>query len=132
MKAIHQEIIFPAVMSLRTSLYGMLPYKDIKGEWRVRVEIHEAAVKVSHLKWEQTQDWDATDFFKFRWALGLTFDRRVRAMEGASLHILDYAFGNVTKPDRQRVVENALRPWLAPGTAYKRVWLALAAEAEAC
>ena len=27
--------------------------------------------------------------------------------------------------ERKRQVEHALRPWLAPGTDYKRVWLAL-------
>ena len=128
MKAIHQEIIFPAVMSLRASLYGMLPYKDIKGEWRVRVEIRPNDIRVMHMKWEQTQDWDATDFWKFRWGLTMVFDRRMRSLEGATLHVLDYAFGNVTKPERQRLVERALKPWLAPGTAYKRIWLALGAE----
>ena len=128
LKAIHQEEIFPAVFALRTSIYNVLPYKDIKGEWRVEIDIRQADVRVSHLKWEQTQEWDATDFFKFRWALTLTFDRRVTALEHATLHVLDYAFGNVTKPERQRQVERALQPWLAPGTAYKRIWLALADE----
>ena len=41
LKAIHQEIIFPAVFQLRTSIYTVLPYKDVKGEWRVRVEVRE-------------------------------------------------------------------------------------------
>ena len=125
MKAIHQEIIFPAVMNLRTSIYNMLPYKDMKGEWRVRIDVRASDIRVSHLKWEQTQEWDATDFFKFRWALTLTFDRRMLALQAATLNILDYAFGSVTTSERQHKVERTLRPWLAPGTLYKRVWLSL-------
>ena len=39
LKCIHQEIIFPAVCALRFSIYTVLPYKDVKGEWRVRVEV---------------------------------------------------------------------------------------------
>lgn len=90
-KAIHQEMIFPAVYALRTSLHAQLPYKDIKGEWRVRVDISPHDVRVSHLKWEQTQDYDATAFFKFRWGLVLTFDRRMLSLDNASLHVLDCA-----------------------------------------
>lgn len=112
------------------SIYPALPYKDIKGEWRVRVDISPTEVRVSHLKWEQTQDYDATEFFKFRWGLVLTFDRRMMMLEGATCHVLDYAFGPVTTPERQRIVAAALKPWLAPGTVYTRVWLALGAEAE--
>ena len=39
MKTIHQEMIFPAVMALRLSLYTYLPYKDMKGEWRILIEV---------------------------------------------------------------------------------------------
>ena len=91
----------------------------------MRIDVRASDIRVSHLKWEQTQEWDATDFFKFRWALTLTFDRRMLALQAATLHVLDYAFGGVTTPERQHKVERALRPWLAPGTLYKRVWLSL-------
>ena len=97
----------------------------MKGEWRVRVEIAPDDIRVVHLKWEQTQDLSATDFFKFRWALTLTFDRRMRSLTRASVHVLDYAYGNVTTPERKALVAATLKPWLAPGTAYKRVWQVL-------
>ena len=74
----------------------------MKGEWRVVVDVRQHDVRVSHLKWEQTQEWDATDFFKFRWRLTLTFDRRMLQLEGAATHVIDYAFGNVTKEEKQR------------------------------
>lgn len=128
-KAIHQEMIFPAVYALKTSIGTKLQYKDMKGEWRVRVDIAPHEIRVSHLKWEQTQEYDPTEFFKFRWGLTLTFDRRMHSLEHATVHVLDYAFGNVTKPERQKVVTATLKPWLAPGTAYKRVWQDLAKEA---
>ena len=82
-------------------------------------------IRCTHLKWEQTQEWDATDFFKFRWGLALTFDRRMAALQSASLHVQDYSFGNVCKEEKKRQVELHLKPWLAPGTPYKRVWMSL-------
>jgi hypothetical protein len=85
-------------------------------------------VRVSHLKWEQTQDYNATDEFRFRWSLTLHFDRRMRELSAHTLHVHDYTFGNVTTPERKRAVENALRPWLAPGTAHRRAWQALGAQ----
>lgn len=39
LKCIHQEIIFPAVSSLHNSIYTLLPYKDMKGEWKVTVRV---------------------------------------------------------------------------------------------
>jgi hypothetical protein len=48
LKAIHQEMIFPAVMALRTSVYTVLPYKDVKGEWRVRIELRKDEVRLTH------------------------------------------------------------------------------------
>jgi len=128
LKAIHQEIIFPAVYALRTSIHGQMPYKDMKGEWRVKVELSPQTVRVSHLRWEQAQSFDATEFFKFRWALALTFDRRMHSLNAATVHVLDYAFGPVTAAERQRVVSASLKPWLAPGTTYKRVWQAIGDE----
>ena len=40
LKCIQQEIICPAVMELRTDVYPLFPYKDIKGTWYVRVELY--------------------------------------------------------------------------------------------
>ena len=88
LKCIHQEIIFPAVSQLRFSIYTILPYKDLKGEWRVRVNVDDDQIRIAHRRWEQTQDWDACNFFKFQWALTLTFDRRMAALQArAPAHI---------------------------------------------
>ena len=125
LKAVHQEIIFPAVFALRTSIYTVLKYKDIKGEWRVFIEVCDDAIHVTHRKWEQTQDYEPTDFFKFRWEMKLTFDRRMRALEQATVGVIDYEFGGATSAERQRVVSAVLKPWLAPGVLYKRMWNSL-------
>ena len=39
--------------------------------------------QVSHRRWEQTQDYDATAYFRFQWAVTLTFDRRMAALQAA-------------------------------------------------
>ena len=92
---------------------------------RRQVDIGDDAIRVSHRKWEQTQDYDAENFFKFRWGLTLTFDRRMRSLQQASVAILDYAFGKQTTDERRRVVAAVLKPWLAPGVLYKRIWSSL-------
>lgn len=130
-KAVHQEMIFPAVFSLRTSIYGQLPYKDMKGEWKVRIDLRPNEIRISHLKWEQTHEPQPEMFAKFCWCLELTFDRRMRSLQGAKLHVVDYGFGDATSAERVALVERVLRPWLAPGTLYKRMWLSLGEEAPA-
>ena len=37
LKCINQEIIYPAVMSIRSQLYEKFPYKDVKSGWRVSI-----------------------------------------------------------------------------------------------
>ena len=45
----------------------------------------------------------------------LTFDRRMRALEQATVGVIDYEFGGATSAERQRVVSVVLKPRLAPG-----------------
>lgn len=80
-------------------------------------------VRVSHRRWEQTQDYDAVNFFKFQWAVTMTFDRRMAQLQSATIAVFDFAFGPVTTADRKKVVVAVLKPWLAPGVLYKRHWL---------
>lgn len=80
-------------------------------------------MRVSHRRWEQTQDYDAVNFFKFQWAVTMTFDRRMAQLQSATIAVFDFAFGPVTTADRKKVVVAVLKPWLAPGVLYKRHWL---------
>lgn len=89
-------------------------YKDIKGEWRVAVEVGEEGVLVRHSKWEQTQDYDATAFWKFRWCMALRFDRSMRTMTDASVSVVDFAFGRVTADETKRAVEPRSRTLARP------------------
>ena len=45
--------------------------------------------------------------------------------QSATVAVIDYDFGAVTTPDRQKVVTAVLKPWLAPGVLYKRMWNSL-------
>ena len=51
--------------------------------------------------------------------------------QSATVAVIDYDFGAVTTPDRQKVVTAVLKPWLAPGVLYKRQWLSVGAGAAA-
>lgn len=87
-----------------------------------QVDVDIDSVKVTHRKWEQTQDADSAAFFKFRWGLQLVFDRRMRSLLQASVSVLDFEFGPSTSEERKRVVAAVLKPWLGPGVLYKRMW----------
>lgn len=41
------------------------------------------------------------------------------------MSVLDYEFGHVTSNERKRVATAVLKPWLAPGVLYKRVYQSL-------
>ena len=46
---------FNAQAQLRLSINAALPFKELKGERSVRVEVQEEAVRISHRRWEQAQ-----------------------------------------------------------------------------
>ena len=48
-----------------------------------------------------------------------------RSLEQATVGVIDYEFGGATSAERQRVVSAVLKPWLAPGVLYKRMWNSL-------
>jgi len=45
LKCISQEMIYPAVQTLRNMLYEKYPYKDVKGTWIVKVTIDPGCVR---------------------------------------------------------------------------------------
>jgi len=122
LKCVHQEMLFPAVSALRNSIYTIFPYRDVRGEWRVHIEIGADKITVAHKKWEQTHADDPRLFFKFRWCVSLVFDRRMRSLQGATVHVLDFSFGPETSDDQKHRLQALLKPWLAPGVLYKQIW----------
>ena len=60
----------------------------------------------------------------------VTYHARLRKATGygalAPLHPMR-RFGGATSAERQRVVSAVLKPWLAPGVLYKRMWNSLSA-----
>lgn len=45
LKCINQEILFPAVMTLRANIYEQFPFKDVKGGWNVVVNLGETTCR---------------------------------------------------------------------------------------
>ena len=58
----------------------LLPYKDVRGSWKISVVFERDSVTIRHRKWEQTHDHDATHFFRFHW--------QVRLVWRCALHLL--------------------------------------------
>ena len=126
LRCISQSMVAPAVKALHRSVYSLARYRDLRGEWRVSVDIErDGRVTVRHDKWEQAADASPLAFFKFRWCLALTFDARVASMLAATVSVVDFAFGPRTEPEQERRVRALLRPWLAPGVPYQHVWASL-------
>ena len=63
----------------------LLPYKDVRGSWKISVVFERDSVTIRHRKWEQTHDHDATHFFRFHWQVRVGTRVRVRARHDALL-----------------------------------------------
>jgi len=72
LKASNQSVVSPAVVRLKSALSSKFPYKDIRGGWRLYIEItDEKNVVVRHTKLEQSFDEES---FKFQWQFEMMFD----------------------------------------------------------
>lgn len=76
LRAANQSIIAPAVMKLKFSPFGQAyRYKDVNGQWKVRILLLPDKVTVSHRKREQSQfDHTPADHFEFDWTLDITIN----------------------------------------------------------
>ena len=122
LKCVQQEMVAPAVVALRESVYEEQKYRDVRGTWKISCVFMRDSVIVRHRKWEQTQDYDEKNFFKFQWQLELTFDREMRELLSATVAVIKLEFGPVTTLATIQRIRALLRPWLHSTFPYDDVW----------
>jgi hypothetical protein len=120
LKAINQDIIAPAVISLRLQLHRELPYQDVPNSWRVCVRNEEDGIHVNHCKWEQLQggDTESSEYFKFEWMLDLTVSEETMKCVDAKVWVMNYEFGTFTSETQKSKVENFLKTRMPEGRPY--------------
>jgi len=76
LKCFQMDILIPAMLILRESIYTKgFPFKEVRGFWKIRIEITGSNVIVTHLRKEQSHDRTPENYFEFDWSLVLTFDK---------------------------------------------------------
>ncbi|PRP83356.1 hypothetical protein PROFUN_09337 [Planoprotostelium fungivorum] len=105
LKCCNQSFLFPAVIRLKFLITNNpdsneqdMSYKDLRGGWRIQVDIADDQVRVIHKKWEQSF---REDSFQFLWELEVKFDRMVTVLESATVRIRQVKFGEEDTTERR-------------------------------
>mmetsp|Transcript_1789 Transcript_1789/g.1969 ORF Transcript_1789/g.1969 Transcript_1789/m.1969 type:complete len:607 (-) Transcript_1789:210-2030(-) len=126
LRCINQEIISPGVMELRKGIYGTFPYKDIKGSWRVLINVHSSYVTVIHKKGERSHE---EGLFSLSWRFEIKFDwpkSRWSDNNGmpfnAAVTITDYNIAEGTTEERSNEITQTLSKFFSPEIEFYRLW----------
>jgi len=91
LKACNQSTLAPAVLRLKSAIGGQYPYKDIRGGWKIFIDISDTKVVVTHKKWEQSFE---KGKFQFQWEFSLVFDRNQMKLKSTAISITETKFQN--------------------------------------
>jgi hypothetical protein len=124
-KAMHSEMLFPALDQVETATHPHLSLRPQPATWEVHLRILPAAaeVHVSHRMWMSAvaMQLPATPKLRFCWQLALRFDMTMATCLGGRVSLLDLS---MTVEDRKvhDAVEKHLEPLTTPILKYRRVW----------
>eukprot|EP01116_Phalansterium_solitarium_P012624 TRINITY_DN29077_c0_g1_i1.p1 TRINITY_DN29077_c0_g1~~TRINITY_DN29077_c0_g1_i1.p1 ORF type:complete len:307 (+),score=52.78 TRINITY_DN29077_c0_g1_i1:171-1091(+) len=96
LKAINQAIIAPPVIKLKTEFGRKHPFKDLRGAWRIRVDVRppeagdDEAVSVVHTRSELSFE---ADLFQFDWDFKMLFNRDLTCLSEIAIGIKHVRFG---------------------------------------
>jgi len=110
----NQDVLRPAVMKIRSIIYPMFPYKDVKGSWNISIQLEKVqdeenyddeeedghqdhllsfdTILIHHTRCEQTHTNEFGKSFRFRWQCTFVFDRLMTALQNVRLTVLDLEF----------------------------------------
>lgn len=117
LRACNQAAISPAVLALKTSIGQKLPYKDVRGEWFIRIVFSPDSVTVTHEKHEQSWTTKPGLEFQFVWELCLTFSLDLKDLRSTSLRIKHVTFRDTAPEEYQQSVIDQLRQYYRPDPA---------------
>jgi len=110
LKAFNQSIVAPAIYRLKLTVGKKLPYKDVRGGWKVYIEINDDEIIVANQKWEQGSD---VDSFQFSWKLDIVLDKELTTVKDVRLKVVDIVFGlKYKEPAQQQLLKEVFAQWL--------------------
>ena len=113
LKACNQAIIAPAVLRLKSTIGGgdrnySFPYKDVRGGWKIFIDINTDNVVITHQKEEQSFE---PDNFNFEWKFQIILDRQLNDITNISLKIENLKFGTLS-PQNQLALRGLMKRYL--------------------
>jgi len=93
-------------MLLKKAIGFKLPYKDMRGEWWIYVNIGADQVVVKHIKREQSWTTKAGEGYKFTWEFNITFNREINQITDTCVMIKEITFDDTATPEyRKSIIE---------------------------
>lgn len=113
LQAINQSVIYPAIAALNIDILDLkLPLLDKTGPsaWLVEVGVGSTQVSVVHRRWARScSKASFHEYFEFRYALTMTFDRSMQRMEACDLAVTEFIPGAAMPMRRQAQLTALLR-----------------------
>jgi len=93
-------------MLLKKAIGFKLPYKDVRGEWWIYVNIGVDSVVVKHLKREQSWTTKVGEGYKFTWEFKIIFNREINQIIDTCVMIKEVSFDDAaTLEYRKSILE---------------------------
>lgn len=106
LKCCHQNILFIAIVELKTSVLREIMTRDNRDEdgWRIKINLEEKRVQIAHVRKEHIVEPSISSGATLTWEVCLTFDTEMLEMDSTSLRLSGMAFEpGVSPSDRQRL-----------------------------
>eukprot|EP01102_Stenamoeba_stenopodia_P021149 TRINITY_DN8444_c0_g1_i1.p1 TRINITY_DN8444_c0_g1~~TRINITY_DN8444_c0_g1_i1.p1 ORF type:complete len:307 (+),score=57.34 TRINITY_DN8444_c0_g1_i1:213-1133(+) len=121
LKACNQSIIAPSVVRLKLSIAPRLPFKDLRGAWRIQIHCLKSSVVVFHKKYETSWENFSTEEFQFSWQLRITFDKAMTTMKTVDVSITEIEFGKSVTDKRKKEVLEIMKQYYHPEENFRIV-----------
>jgi len=110
LKCCSQSMVAASVIRLKRSFGSTYPFKDVRGEWRISIEIDSIkGIRIVHRKRERSFEEDS---FQFQWSFTMEFDRKLDTLNHAVCRIDTLNFGKIDDSKRKEDVNKIAGPFL--------------------
>jgi len=108
LKACNQSILAPGVLKLKVAVGNQFPFKDVRGSWRIEIQIESDKLSVTHLKRERSFEDESSEYFEFAWTLRIVYDRQLTRVLEVQLYIDDILFGDKMDTSKRRKIREVI------------------------
>ena len=124
-KAMHFEVLFPALDEVETSLFPALAIRPQPSTWQVHARLLSSnECQIIHSMWSKATAvvLPAAPRLRLHWQLELRLNLHSNTWLGAKVTLLDYVIGDSEGADVQRQLTDLLAPLSTPTVRFRRVW----------